>query len=219
MEILREMLPELGQAWLETLMMLAIGLPLCAIFGISLGVCLFLWNRGRLLENIALYRLVGGTVNILRSFPFVILMIGVLPLSRLLTGTTFGPVAASVPLTIAGMVYYARLVELSLSDVPRGVIEAAQAMGASVRDIIFKVLLVEARSGLVLGFTSLSVSYLSYSAAAGMIGGGGIGDLAIRRGYQQFETEVMLLTVLGLILFVQLLQAIGNFISRKIDKR
>ncbi|MBM3617224.1 MAG: ABC transporter permease [Alphaproteobacteria bacterium] len=219
MENLTAILPELWQATKETLTMLAIGLTLSGLFGGALGIFLFLWRREKLLYSPAAYFIVGGIVNIVRSFPFVILMIAVGPLARTLTGTTIGPVAASVPLAIAGIAYFARLVELSLSDVPKGVIEAAQALGASTRDIVFKVLLVEARSSLVLGFTSLSVSYLSYSAAAGIIGGGGIGDLAIRYGYYRFQTDVMLITVIGLVLFVQLVQASGSHISRKIDKR
>lgn len=219
MESILPILPELWQATKETLTMLAIGLTLSGLFGGGLGILLFLWRREKLLHSPILYFTVGGVVNIVRSFPFVILMIAVGPLARILTGTTIGPVAASVPLAIAGTAYFARLVELSLSDVPKGVIEAAQALGASTRDIVFKVLLVEARSGLVLGFTSLSVSYLSYSAAAGIIGGGGIGDLAIRYGYYRFQTDVMLITVIGLVVFVQLVQASGSHISRKIDKR
>lgn len=213
------LLPELGQAAYETGIMLLIGLSLSGILGGALGVALFLWRTERLHRSPTLYFLVGGLVNIVRSFPFVILMIAATPVARSLTGTTIGPVAASVPLAIAGIAYFARLVELSLADVPRGVIEAAQALGASTRDIVFKLLLTEARSGLVLGFTSLSVSYLSYSAAAGIIGGGGIGDLAIRYGYYRFQTDVMLMTVLGLVIFVQAIQALGNHISRKIDKR
>lgn len=219
MENITALLPELWQATKETLTMLAIGLSLSGIFGGLLGIFLFLWRREKLLHSPAAYYIVGGIVNIVRSFPFVILMIAAGPLARVLTGTTIGPVAASVPLAIAGIAYFARLVELSLSDVPKGVIEAAQALGASTRDIVTKVLLVEARSGLVLAFTSLSVSYLSYSAAAGIIGGGGIGDLAIRYGYYRFQTDVMLITVIGLVVFVQLVQAAGNHVSRKIDKR
>lgn len=219
MENISALLPELWQATKETLTMLGIGLTLSGILGGILGILLFLWRQEKLLHSPAAYFIVGGVVNIVRSFPFVILMIAAGPLARVLTGTTIGPVAASVPLTIAGTAYFARLVELSLSDVPKGVIEAAQALGASIRDIVFKVLLVEARSGLVLGFTSLSVSYLSYSAAAGIIGGGGIGDLAIRYGYYRFQTDVMLVTVIGLVVFVQIVQATGNHISRKIDKR
>jgi D-methionine transport system permease protein len=219
MESVVALLPELGQAAGETGIMLAIGLTLSGSLGGALGTALFLWRHQRLLNSPTLYSIVGGLVNVVRSFPFVILMIASAPLARALTGTTIGPVAASVPLSIAGIAYFARLVELSLSDVPGGVIESALAFGASTKDIVFKVLLTEARSGLVLGFTSLSVSYLSYSAAAGIIGVGGVGDLAIRYGYYRFQTDVMFVTVLGLVLFVQAIQTLGNFVSRRIDKR
>lgn len=219
MENLLAILPELAQAAKETGIMLVIGLTLSGLLGGALGIYLFLWRRERLLKSPVLYFVVGGIVNIVRSFPFVILMIAAGPLARILTGTTIGPVAASVPLSIAGIAYFSRLVELALSDVPKGVIEAAQALGASTRKIVFGVLLREARSSLVLAFTSLSVSYLSYSAAAGIIGGGGIGDLAIRYGYYRFQTDIMLITVIGLVVFVQALQATGNYISRRIDKR
>ncbi len=219
MENILPLLPEIGQAAKETGIMLVIGLTASGLLGGALGIALFLWRTERLSKNPFLYVVVGGLVNIIRSFPFVILMIAVGPIARVLTGTSIGPIAASVPLAIAGTAYFSRLVELSLADVPKGIIEAAQALGASTKDIVFRVLLPEARSGLVLGFTSLSVSYLSYSAAAGIIGGGGIGDLAIRYGYYRFQTDVMLITVFGLVLFVQLVQATGNTISRRIDKR
>jgi D-methionine transport system permease protein len=219
MEGVATLLPELRQAVNETCVMLGIGLTLSGLLGGALGTALFLWRNERLLSSPAVYFVVGGLVNIVRSFPFVILIIASAPLARVLVGTTIGPVAASVPLTVAGIAYFARLVELSLSDVPSVVIEAAQAFGASTKDIVFKVLLIEARSGLVLAFTSLSVSYLSYSAAAGIIGGGGIGDLAIRYGYYRFQTDVVFVTVFGLVLFVQAIQTLGNRISRRIDKR
>jgi D-methionine transport system permease protein len=219
MESVVALLPGLTQAVKETGIMLGIGLTLSGLLGGALGTALFLWRNERLLNSPTLYLIVGGLVNVVRSFPFVILMIASAPLARALTGTTIGPVAACVPLGIAGIAYFARLVELSLSEVPGGVIESAQSFGASTIDIVFKVLLTEARSGLVLGFTSLSVSYLSYSAAAGIIGGGGIGDLAIRHGYYRFQTDVMFVTVLGLVLFVQAIQTLGNFVSRQIDKR
>nr|WP_205679150.1 methionine ABC transporter permease [Aquisphaera insulae] len=219
MEGVINLLPELWQAVKETGIMLGIGLTLSGLLGAALGTTLFLWRDERLLNRPTLYAIVGGLINVVRSFPFVILMIASAPLARTLAGTTIGPIAASVPLAIAGTAYFARLVELSLSDVPGGVIEAALAFGASTTDIVFKVLLREARSGLVLGFTSLSVSYLSYSAAAGIIGGGGVGDLAIRYGYYRFQTDVMFVTVLGLVLFVQAVQTLGNFISRRIDMR
>lgn len=211
--------PELWKALLETLIMLAVGLTASTLFGGAIGIFLYLWSEERLLKSPKLRFVVGGLVNVVRSFPFVILMIAAGPLARLIAGTTIGPVAASVPLSIAGIAYFSRLVELSLMDVSKGAVEAAQSMGASLRKIVFSVLLVEARPSLILGFTSLCISYLSYSAAAGVIGGGGLGDLAVRYGYYRFQTEIMVATVVGLILFVQLIQSTGNYFSRKLDKR
>jgi D-methionine transport system permease protein len=141
------------------------------------------------------------------------------PVTRVIAGTSIGPVAAAVPLSFAAIPYFARLVEQCLRDVPRGVIEAAHAMGASELQIVWRVLVVEARSGLVLALTVLSVSFLSYSAIAGVVGGGGIGDLAIRYGYYRFETDIMVATVAILIIMVQLIQFTGNRIAKRIDKR
>lgn len=219
MENLISLLPELKRAVLETLSMLVIGLSISTIFGGIIGIYLYLWKQERLLKNSTLHFIVGGLVNIVRSFPFVILMIAAGPIARVVVGTTIGPIAASVPLSIAGIAYFARLVELALLEVPRGTIEAAQSMGATIPKIVFSVLLREARSPLILGFTTLSISYLSYSAAAGIIGGGGVGDLAIRYGYYRFQTDIMIVTVVGLVVFVQILQMIGNYVSRRLDKR
>jgi D-methionine transport system permease protein len=166
-----------------------------------------------------LHGLVGWLVNLVRSFPFIILLVALVPFTRALTGSSIGPVAAAVPLSFAAIPYFARLVEQNLRDVPRGVIEAAHAMGASDLQIVLRVLLVEARSGLVLALTVLAISFLSYSAVAGVVGGGGIGDLAIRYGYYRFQTDVMVLTVAILVVFVQLLQAGGNALARRLDKR
>lgn len=219
MNNLISLLPELQKAVLETLSMLVIGLSASTLFGGTIGVFLYLWGQERLLKNSVMHFIVGGLVNIVRSFPFVILMIAAGPLARIVVGTTIGPLAASVPLAIAGTAYFARLVELALLEVPKGTIEAAQSMGATLPKIVFSVLLREARSSLVLGFTTLSISYLSYSAAAGIIGGGGVGDLAIRYGYYRFQTDIMIVTVVGLVVFVQIIQMIGNTVSRSIDKR
>jgi len=158
-------------------------------------------------------------VNTVRSFPFIILLVALVPFTRTLVGSSIGPVAAAVPLSFAAIPYFARLVEQNLRDVPRGVIEAAHAMGASEFQIVARVLLVEARSGLVLALTVLAISFLSYSAVAGVVGGGGIGDLAIRYGYYRFQTDVMVLTVACLIVLVQLIQFAGNAIARGLDKR
>ncbi len=212
-------LPDLLQASKETGLMLAIGLVAAFVLGGALGVFLYLWKKGGLLENRWLHFVFGGLVNITRSFPFVILMITVIPLTKKLAGTSIGPLAAAVPLSIAAIAYFARLVELALNEVPRGVIEAAEAMGASSSKIVFSVLLVEARAPLVLAFTSLAVSFLSYSAAAGIVGGGGIGDLAIRFGYYQFQSEIMVATTLFLVLLVQAIQSSGSLLARRLDHR
>ena len=212
-------LPELWTALGQTLVMLAIGLASAVLVGGPLGVWLFLLGPGQTLENRALQAVVGWAVNLVRSFPFIILLVALVPFTRALTGTSIGPVAAAVPLSFAAIPYFARLVEQNLRDVPRGVIEAAHAMGASDLQIVARVLLVEARSGLVLALTVLAISFLSYSAVAGVVGGGGIGDLAIRYGYYRFQTDVMVLTVAILVVLVQLLQWGGNALARRLDKR
>ena len=212
-------LPELWIALGQTVLMLAIGLGSAVVVGGPLGIWLFLLGPGQTLDNRALFAIVGWFVNLVRSFPFIILLVALVPFTRALTGTTIGPVAAAVPLSFASIPYFARLVEQNLRDVPRGVIEAAHAMGASDLQIVARVLLVEARSGLVLALTVLAISFLSYSAVAGVVGGGGIGDLAIRYGYYRFQTDVMVLTVAILVVLVQLLQWGGNALARRLDKR
>ena len=212
-------LPELWTALGQTLLMLAIGLGSAVAIGGPLGIWLFLLGPGQTLENRALFAVVGWLVNLVRSFPFIILLVALVPFTRALTGTSIGPVAAAVPLSFASIPYFARLVEQNLRDVPRGVIEAAHAMGATDLQIVARVLLVEARSGLVLALTVLAISFLSYSAVAGVVGGGGIGDLAIRYGYYRFQTDVMVLTVAILVVLVQLLQWGGNALARRLDKR
>ena len=212
-------LPELWTALGQTLLMLAIGLGSAVLVGGPLGIWLFLLGPGQALENRVLFAVVGWLVNLVRSFPFIILLVALVPFTRAITGTSIGPVAAAVPLSIAAIPYFARLVEQNLRDVPRGVIEAAHAMGASDLQVVARVLLVEARSGLVLALTVLAISFLSYSAVAGVVGGGGIGDLAIRYGYYRFQTDVMVLTVAILVVLVQLLQWGGNALARRLDKR
>jgi D-methionine transport system permease protein len=212
-------LPELSTALGQTLLMLAIGLSAAVLLGGPLGIWLFLLGPGQSLANRPLFAVVSWAVNTVRSFPFIILLVALVPFTRVIAGSSIGPVAAAVPLSFAAIPYFARLVEQNLRDVPRGVIEAAHAMGASELQIILRVLIVEARSGLVLALTVLSISFLSYSAVAGVVGGGGIGDLAIRYGYYRFQTDVMVLTVAILIALVQLIQLVGNTIARRLDKR
>jgi len=212
-------LPELCTALGQTALMLAIGLAGALVVGGPLGIWLFLLGPCQSLENRALHAIVGWLVNLVRSFPFIILLVALVPFTRVITGTSIGPVAAAVPLSFAAIPYFARLVEQNLRDVPRGVIEAAHSMGATDLQIVSRVLLVEARSGLVLALTVLAISFLSYSAVAGVVGGGGIGDLAIRYGYYRFQTDVMVLTVAILVVLVQLLQWGGNALARRLDKR
>ena len=214
-----DMLPEMGVAIGQTLVMLAIGLSAAVLLGGPLGVLLFLVADGQSLQNRPAALVLGWLVNTVRSFPFIMLMVALVPFTRVIAGTSIGPLAAAVPLSFAAIPYFARMVEQSLREVPRGVIEAAHAMGASELQIVLRVLLVEARSGLVLALTVLSVSFLSYSAVAGVVGGGGIGDLAIRYGYYRFESDIMIATVAILIAMVQLIQFSGNRIARRIDKR
>ena len=217
--VIAPVLPELGRALGQTLLMLALSLSAALLFGLPLGVLLRLTDRRQPLARPWLFWVLNVLVNTGRSFPFVILMIALVPFTRLMTGTTIGPVAAAVPLSVAAVFFFARLVEQSLREVPHDVIEAAQSLGATLPQIVCRVLLPEARIGLVLGFTVLAVSLLSYSAIAGVVGGGGVGDLAIRYGYYRFQTEIMLVTVTVLILLVQLIQFMGNRIARRLDPR
>ena len=213
------LLPEIQQACLETGLMLGIGLLAAVLLGGPLGIGLFLVQPGQIFENRLLAGLLGGLVSLVRSFPFIILMIALVPLTRLLVGTTIGPVAAAVPLAFAAIPYFARLVEQTLREVPRGVIEAAEAMGARPWHLIVDVLLNEARAGLVSSLTILTISFLSYSAVAGVVGGGGIGDLAIRYGYYRFQTDVMVAMVVLLVIVVQAVQFTGNRLAAWLDKR
>ena len=214
-----ELLPELWTALGQTLTMLGIGLAAAVLLGGPLGILLFLVSPSQSLANRWLAAPLGWFVNTVRSLPFIVLLVALVPLTRIIAGTSIGPLAAAVPLSCAAIPYFARLVEQNLREVPRGVIEAAHAMGASEWQIVLRVLLVESRSGLVLALTVLSISFLSYSAVAGVVGGGGIGDLAIRYGYYRFETGVMVATVALLVVIVQLIQLTGNRVARHLDKR
>ncbi|MBG6081965.1 methionine ABC transporter permease [Rubrivivax gelatinosus] len=213
------LLPELWTAVGQTALMLAIGLGSALIVGGPLGVWLFLLGPGQPLASAPVYGVVSWIVNLVRSFPFIILLVALVPVTRVIAGTSIGPLAAAVPLSFAAIPYFARLVEQTLREVPRGVVEAAHAMGASELQIVWRVLVVEARSGLVLALTVLAISFLSYSAVAGVVGGGGIGDLAIRYGYYRFQTDVMVFTVAILVVLVQLIQFAGSAIARRLDKR
>ena len=198
--------------------MVGISLTLSILIGIPLGLLLFVTDRGLFLHNRFINTVGGIVVNLIRSVPFVILLVLVLPLTQRLIGSTIGPGAASVPLSITSIAFYARLVQVSLCEVNRGVIEAATATGATPLQIIFHVLLPESLPGLLRGLTVTAVSLIGYSAMAGIVGGGGVGDLAIRFGYYRYETNVMIVTVVVLIILVQIVQSFGDFIANRADK-
>ena len=209
---------EIWQALLDTFIMLGISTTVAILIGGLFGIFLFLSSDRQFLQNKTVYAILGGITNFVRAFPFVILMIAMSPFTKAIVGTGIGPIAASLVLAIAGSFYFARLVEQNLREVPRGIIEATESMGAPPFTII-KVLLNEARSGIVSSVTILSISLLSFSAAAGMIGGGGLGDLAIRYGYYRYQTEVMVFIVILLSIMVILIQAGGNLLAQRLDKR
>ncbi len=209
----------LSEAIGQTLYMVAVSLAMSVVGGLPLGVLLVVTEPGHIFARPALNKALGAVVNAGRSVPFIILMVAILPFTRFVVGTSIGTTAAIVPLTVAAIPYVARLAETSLKEVDRGVIEAAQAMGASPWQIIWKVLLPEALPGLALSVTITAVSLTGYSAMAGAIGGGGLGDLAIRFGYQRFRGDVMLATVVILIILVQGMQAIGDRLARRVNKK
>lgn len=204
---------------IETLVMVGVSGGIGALFGIPLGVILILTDRGGILQNLTVNRVLGLIINAARSTPFIILMVAIIPFTRLVAGTSIGTAAAIVPLTIAAIPFIARLVETALREVPSGLIEAADAMGATPLQIVVKVLLPEALPGIVAGLTITFVSLIGYSAMAGAVGGGGLGDIGIRYGYQRFLPEVMLAVVLVLIVFVQGVQSAGDRLVRKLSHR
>ncbi|MBO0960872.1 ABC transporter permease [Neobacillus sp. MM2021_6] len=218
-EILIQYEAEIWNAIGETFIMVGVSILAAVLIGLPVGTLLYLCRKGQLLENQFIFSIVNLLVNIIRSFPFLLLVVFLIPFTRLLIGTAIGTAAATIPLSIIAVAHYSRLVEQSLLDVPKGVMEAAISMGASMKEVIFKFLLVEARSGLVLGLTTSIISFISYSTIMGVVGGGGIGDFAIRYGYQQFQTELMMYMIIIMIIFVQFIQYTGTTVSRIIDKR
>ncbi len=203
----------------ETFIMVGASILAAVLVGLPVGTMLFLCRKGKILENRVVFSTLNLLVNIIRSFPFLLLVVFLIPFTRWIVGTAIGTAAATVPLAIIAIAHYSRLVEQSLLDIPKGVLEAAISMGASVKDIIFKFLYVEARSGLVLGLTTSTISFISYSTIMGVVGGGGVGDFAIRYGYQQFKTDLMLYMIIIMVILVQLIQFTGMTIARMIDKR
>lgn len=203
----------------ETIYMVGISLLIAALFGIPLGVLLVITGPDHIRPHRAIHSTLSTVVNIGRSLPFIILLVAIVPFTRLVVGTSIGTLGAIVPLTVSAIPFLARLVETTLLEVDGGVIEAAQAIGATNWQVIGKVLIPEAKSGLVLGITNSAVSLVSYSAMAGAVGGGGLGDLAIRYGYQRFQPDVMLATVIILVILVQGVQSLGDWTARRINHR
>ena len=203
----------------ETFYMVAVATVIGGIIGIPLGITLVTTSKGHILENRFINQILGTIVNIIRSIPFIILMVAIIPLTRLIAGTSIGTTAACVPLTIVAIPFLSRLVETSIRDVDFGLVEAAESMGATPFQIIRKVLIPEALPTIINNITVLIVNLIGASAMAGAIGGGGLGDIAIRYGYQRFRPDVMLATIIILIVVVNVIQAGGDFASRKKNKK
>lgn len=214
-----DMIPLLSKSLGETIYMVAVSMTIASVLGIPLGVLLHTTSRGQILESPALNRIIGAIVNAIRSIPFIILMVAIIPLTRILVGSAIGTTAAMVPLVIASVPFIGRQVETSLKEVPYGLVEAALAMGATPCQIIWHVLLPEAMSSIAAQLTTVIISLVGESAMAGAIGGGGLGDLAIRYGYQRFRPEIMLATVVILIILVQAVQFAGNTLAKRLDKK
>ena len=203
----------------ETLLMTVLSTILGYVFGLPLGVVLAVTDKGGLKPNPFVYKILDTISNIVRSIPFLILLILLIPFTRFVVGKSYGTMATVVPLVVAAIPFIGRMVESSIKEVDGGVIEAAKSMGAGNFQIITRVLLVEARTSILVGATIAIGTILAYSAMAGTVGGGGLGDIAIRYGYYRYQTDIMLVTVILLIIMVQLFQTIGMFISSKLDRR
>ena len=210
---------DLAQACLDTLAMLGGALAFTVLLGLPLGVLLYLAGKRQLHARPGLYRALSVVVNMLRSLPFIILLIVLIPVTTLITGTSLGVAGAIPPLVVGCTPFFARLVETALREVDRGLVEATQAMGASTWQIIWHTLLPEARTGLIAAVTVTAIVLVDYTAMSGVIGGGGLGDLAIRFGYQRFQTDVMIITVALLILLVQALQMSGDRLVARYTRR
>ena len=214
-----DILPLLTKALGETVYMVAVSMIISTILGIPLGVLLHTTSKGQILECIPFNRAIGTIVNAIRSIPFIILMVAIIPLTRFIVGSAIGTTAAMVPLVLASVPFISRQVETSLREIPYGIVEAAQSMGATPLQIIYKVFLPEAMPNIVAQLTTVIISLIGESAMAGAIGGGGLGDLAIRYGDQRFRPEIIIATVLVLIVMVQAVQFAGNQLAKKLDKR
>jgi len=207
------------QATVDTFYMVGISTFFTALLGIPLGVLLVVTDRGYFWENIPLQRILGMVVNVFRAVPFIVLVLFLFPVAELLVGTTLGPTAATIPLIAGAAPFYARMVETAIREIPKGVIEAAHAMGASRFAIVRKVMIPEALPAIVSGLTVTCVSLISFSAMAGIVGGGGLGDAAYRFGFQSFNDGMLYVCGLILVILVQIVQGVGDWLSRHLDKR
>lgn len=203
----------------QTLYMTILSTVVGYVFGLPLGVMLAVFDKDGLRPNKAVYKVLDVISNIIRSIPFLILLILIIPLTRIIVGQSYGSSATVVPLVVAAIPFIGRMVESSIKDVDAGVVEAARSMGASDLRIIVKVLLLESRTSLITGATIAIGTILGYSAMAGSVGGGGLGDIAIRYGYYRYESQIMIVTVILLVVLVQVFQSIGMIIASKLDKR
>ena len=203
----------------ETLFMTLVSTFVGYLFGLPMGVLLTISDKDGLKPNPVLYKILDVIANIVRSIPFLILLILLIPFTKLVVGKSYGSAATVVPLVVAAIPFIGRMVESSLNEVDKGVVEAARSMGAGTFRIVWKVLLVEARTSLINGATLATGTILGYSAMAGSVGGGGLGDIAVRYGYYRYQTDIMLVTVILLILMVQLFQTVGAFTASRLDKR
>lgn len=210
---------DIGQATIDTLTMTGVSLVFTVLLGLPLGVLLFLTGRGQLLEQRGVYAVLSLVVNVLRSLPFIILLIVMIPVTLVLVGTSLGVEGTIPPLVVGTTPFFARLVENVLREVDRGVIEACQAMGAKTHQIVINALLPEALPGLLAAATVTTIALVSYAAMSGVVGGGGLGDLALRYGYQRFQTDVMIVTVFILVVLVQLLQYCGDQLVRHFTRK
>ena len=214
-----DMLPLLTKALGETVYMVVVSMIVASLIGIPLGVLLATTAKGQILECMPLNRAIGAVVNALRSIPFIILMVAIIPFTRFIVGTSIGTTAAMVPLVLASIPFIGRQVETSLREVPAGLVEAALAMGATPYQIVRRVLLPEAMPSIVAQLTTVIIALVGESAMAGAIGGGGLGDLAIRYGYQRFRPDIMIATVVILIILVQIVQFLGNRLANGLNKK
>jgi D-methionine transport system permease protein len=210
--------PQIIKAIIETLQMVSISLALGSLLGIPLGILLVITKNGGIVKNKAIFSILNNIINIVRSLPFIILLVAIVPFTRFIVGTSIGTKAAIVPLIVYIIPYIARLVENSLLEVSSGIIEAAEAMGATTIQIIWYFLLPEALGSLILTLTTATIGLIGATAMAGTVGGGGIGDVAISYGYQRFDTGVIVITVIILIIFVQAIQSLGNILARKVRR-